>query len=75
MNTYNKLPLKTRNKNYAKIYWAKDIFMLQKWGEKVEVPPDEVKRLKSWGKAHGLTDIRPANIMRVEGRFKIVDAE
>jgi hypothetical protein len=75
MSTYNKLPIKSRNRNFAKIYWAKDIFMLQKWGEKVEVPRDEVKRLKEWGKEHNLKDIRPANIMKVDGRFKIVDAE
>jgi hypothetical protein len=73
--TYNDLPQKSRNRNYAKIYWAKDIFMLQKWGERVDVPPDEVKRLKEWGRKWGLKDIRPANIMKVDGRFKIIDAE
>jgi hypothetical protein len=73
--TYEKLPKTSRNRYYAKIYWAKDIFMLQKWGEKVEVPEDEVRRLKKWGRAHNLTDVRPANIMKCDGIFKIVDAE
>jgi len=73
--TYNDLPPKSRNRNYAEIYWARDIFMLQKWGEKVEVPLDEVKRLKKWGRKVGLKDIRRDNIMNVDGKFKIVDAE
>lgn len=73
--TYNDLPRKSRNRYYAKIFWATDIFMLQKWGAKVKVPPDEVKRLKEWGRKAGLKDIRPDNIMKVDGRFKIVDAE
>ncbi|GEM_PF-4295661 len=73
--TYIDLPKTSRNRYYAKIYWVKDIFMLQKWGDKVEVPHDELIRLKEWGRKQGLKDIRPANIMRVDGRFKIVDAE
>jgi hypothetical protein len=73
--TYSSLPQESRNSYYAKIYWAKDIFMLQKWGEKVQVPHGELKRLKAWGRKVGLKDIRPDNIMRVDGKFKIVDAE
>jgi len=63
------------HRNYAKIYWAEDIFMLQKWGEKVIVSENEYKRLKKWGKQHGLKDVRKDNIMKVDGKFKIVDAE
>ena len=74
MKTYERLP-KSGNRYYAKVYWAEDLFMLQKWGEKVEVPNSELKRLKTWGAKMGLKDIRPANIMKVDDRFKIVDAE
>lgn len=66
---------KSLHRNFAKIYWASDIFMLQKWGDKRDVPINELKRLKAWGRRYGLKDIRPANIMLVDNRYKIVDAE
>lgn len=63
------------HRNYAKIYWAEDIFMLQKWGKRTAVTKNELNRLRKWGKSHGIKDVREANIMKVEGKFKIVDAE
>jgi hypothetical protein len=38
------------------------------------VPPTEIKKLKKIGKEHGLIDIRPDNIRKVDGVFKIIDA-
>lgn len=63
------------NRHYAKIYWRTGLFMLQKRGKQVTVPPKVKKRLKAFGKRYGLKDIRDKNIMKFGNTFKIVDAE
>src|SRR5260370_3503303 len=63
------------NEHFAKIYWRTGLFMLQKYGKEVAVPPKELKRLKEFGERFGLKDIREANIMKFGNNFKIVDAE
>ena len=73
--TYRRLPTDKRNKFFAKIYWVDDLFMLQKYGEKAKVPKEVINKLKNIGKIHGLKDIREANIMKFDNKFKIVDAE
>jgi len=73
--TYQKIPSNVRNRYFAKIYWTSGLFMLQKYGKKAKVPKDEIDRLKEIGSKYGLKDIREANIMKVDGKFKIVDAE
>lgn len=60
------------NRCFAKIYWRHGLFMLQKYGKKVEVPDKEIERLKE---ITGLKDVRKANIMKFDSKFKIVDAE
>lgn len=76
-NTYLNLSEKIRNRYFAKIYWrSKDgRFMLQKYGKKRKVPELDIERLKKIGKRYGLKDVRRANIMFFDGKFKIVDAE
>jgi hypothetical protein len=66
---------KKANRHYAKIYWRTGLFMLQKYGKQVIVPPKEKKRLDAFGKRYGLKDVRDANIMKFGNNFKIVDAE
>jgi len=73
--TYQKIPPTVRNRYFAKIYWRSGLFMLQKYGKKAKVPQHEVNRLKKIGSKYDLKDIREANIMKVDGKFKIVDAE
>ena len=73
--TYLSLPENIRNRYFAKIYWEYGLFMLQKYGKKVKVPPKELERLKEIGKEYRLKDIREANIMKIDNKFKIVDAE
>ncbi len=63
------------NEHFAKIYWRTGLFMLQKYGKEVAVPPKELKRLKEFGERFGLKDIREANIMKFGSTFKIIDAE
>lgn len=70
-----KLGSRKANRNFAKIYWAQGLFMLQKYGKKVKVPEKELKRLKEFGKSNYLKDIRKDNIMKFGNQFKIVDAE
>jgi len=73
--TYQKIPPTVRNRYFAKIYWRNGLFMLQKYGKKAKVPQDEFNRLKEIGSKYDLKDINEANIMKVDGKFKIVDAE
>ena len=75
MTTYEKIPQSVRNRYFAKIYWRSGLFMLQKYCEKADVPKNEIIRLKKIGRKYGLKDVRGANIMKVDGIFKIVDAE
>lgn len=66
---------KKANRHYAKIYWRTGLFMLQKYGKQVIVPPKKKRTLKAFGKRYGLKDVRDANIMKFGNIFKIVDAE
>jgi hypothetical protein len=74
VRAYKKLPQTLRNRYLAKIYWRTKYCLLQKYGRKVTMPPMELGRLKAVGKKHGLTDVRPDNVRKVDERFKIVDA-
>lgn len=73
--TYLRLAKNIRNRYFAKIYWRFGLFMLQKYGKNVKVPDKELERLKEIGEKFGLKDIRKANIMKIDNKFKIVDAE
>lgn len=70
-----KLGTKKVNRFFAKIYWRTDLSMLQKYGKKVKIPKNELAKLKKIGEDLGLKDIRDANIMKFDNKFKIVDAE
>lgn len=71
---YQRLPKNIRNRYFAKIYWSTKYCQLQKFGKDVKVPKDELRKLKAIGNRYGLTDIRPANVRKIDGHFKIVDA-
>ncbi len=71
---YRRVPPTLRNRYFAKIYWRTKYCLLQKFGVARLVPPQQLARLKEVGERYRLTDVRPANIRRVEGAFKIVDA-
>ena len=73
--TYLSLPRNIRNRYFAKIYWEYGLFMLQKYGKEVKVSSEELKYLKKMGEKYKLKDIREANIMRIDNKLKIVDAE
>lgn len=74
---------KKAKKNFAKIYWRTNLFILQKYGRKARVPDKVVERLKAVGFEYGLRDIGGnkkrktwgKNIMKFGNQFKIVDAE
>jgi len=72
---YRRLPPTIRNRYFAKIYWTTKYCLLQKYGRQADhIPPRQLKKLKAVARACGLTDVRPGNIRKVDGRFKIVDA-
>ncbi len=71
---YNRLPRNVRNRYFAKVYWRTRYCLLQKYGIEGRVPPELLRKLQAVGGHHGLTDIRPENIRKVGGVFKIVDA-
>src|SRR5712691_3372301 len=72
-DVYIGLPKGIRNRYFARIYWPTKYFVLQKFGEKRPVPPDELRRLRAKTRKY-LTDVREDNIRFVDGHFKIVDA-
>ncbi len=74
LRAYHRLPASIRNRYFAKVYWRTKYCSLQKFGTSAAVPDDVLKKLKGVGKKYRLTDIRSANIRKVDGRFKIVDA-
>jgi hypothetical protein len=71
---YHRLPAGIRNRYFARIYWHTKYCSLQKYGKKVPVPKQELKKLRTRVREHGLTDIKADNVRKVEGHFKIVDA-
>jgi hypothetical protein len=71
---YQLLPAGIRNRYFAKIYWHTKYCSLQKYGQKVRVPKEELQKLRRRVRKYGLKDIRAANVRKVEGHFKIVDA-
>jgi hypothetical protein len=71
---YRRVPSTLRNRYFAKVYWRTRYCLLQKYGTSGRVPPERLLRLKEVGRRFRLTDIREANIRKVEGAFKIVDA-
>jgi len=72
--TYCRIPDSIRNRYFAEIYWKTNYCLLQKWGKKVKVPEEMITKLRLVGRTYGLTDIRSDNIRKVDGHFKIVDA-
>jgi len=63
-----------RNRYLAKVYWRTKYVILQKYGTAARIPSSELVRLKLFAKKYGLSDVRPDNIRKVDGMFKIVDA-
>lgn len=74
MRVYKRLPKNIRNRYFAKIYWNTKYCILQKYGKKVRVPEKDILKLKRVAKKYGLTDVRQDNIRKIDGVFKIIDA-
>ncbi|MDD5141404.1 MAG: hypothetical protein PHY43_14230 [Verrucomicrobiales bacterium] len=74
LKAYKRIPVNLRNRYFAKIYWRTKYCLLQKHGRKSPVPDEKLKKLKLVAKKHGLTDVRLDNIRKIDGHFKIIDA-
>ncbi|MFQ5843176.1 MAG: hypothetical protein ACE5I8_12165 [Thermodesulfobacteriota bacterium] len=74
IRAYNRLPRNIRNRYFAKVYWRTKYCLLQKYGKKGNIPRKRLQELKAIGRQYGLRDIRAANIMKIDGKYKIVDA-
>ncbi len=74
IRAYHRLPRNIRNRYFAKVYWRTDYCLLQKYGKESKIPREKLEQLKAIGKQYGLRDIRAANIMKIDGKYKIVDA-
>jgi hypothetical protein len=74
LRVYRRIPATIRNRYFAKVYWHTKYCLLQKYGRQTGVPQSVLVKLKGIGRQYGLRDIRSANVRKVEGRFKIVDA-
>jgi hypothetical protein len=73
-NVYRRLPSGIRNRYFAKIYWHTKYCALQKYGKHANISEQELDKLRKRVRNYGLRDIRADNVRKVEGHFKIVDA-
>lgn len=71
---YHRLPKSIRNRYFAKIYWHTKYCSLQKFGRKVRVSKQALDTLRARVKPYGLTDVKAANVRKVDGHLKVVDA-
>ena len=74
LEVYRRIPKEIRNRYFAKIYWSTKYCLLQKFGGRGRVPRERLEYLKRMGRDHGLTDINAKNIRKIDGAYKIVDA-
>jgi hypothetical protein len=57
----------------AKTYWHTKYCMLQKYGKARRIPPKRKELLRSIARENGLRDAKGANIVFVDGQFRIAD--
>jgi hypothetical protein len=74
LTVYRMLPRKLREKFFAKIHWHTKYCLLQEWGENIRTTKRDLERLKQLAFRYGLVDIKRANIRKVNGSMKIIDA-
>jgi hypothetical protein len=71
---YKKLPHPYRHLYFAHIFWHTKYCLLQEYGTKVEVTPQELSQIRSIASKFGLLDISCENIRNIDGYLKIIDA-
>lgn len=71
---YKQLPHPYRHVYFARVFWHTKYCLLQEYGVKVDVTPQELSQLRSIANKFGLLDISCENIRNIDGYLKIVDA-
>jgi hypothetical protein len=71
---YRRIPSTIRHRYFGKIYWRTRYCLLQKYGSPGPVPPDRLQKLKAVARRYHLDDVKEANVRKINGTFKIVDA-
>lgn len=71
---YNRVPENQRHQLFAKIFWHTKYCLLQQPGSPAKVSQKELDNLSGIGYNYGIFDIKADNLMRIDGKLKIIDA-
>ncbi|MCW4006459.1 MAG: hypothetical protein NWF04_07710 [Candidatus Bathyarchaeota archaeon] len=71
---YKRLPKRLRHDVFAQLFWHTKYCLLQEYGIKTNVSPQELNRFKQIGEKYGLLDVRAENIRQINGKLKLIDA-
>jgi hypothetical protein len=71
---YNRVPENQRHQLFAKIFWHTKYCLLQQYGSPAKVSQKELDHLRGIGYNYGIFDIKADNLMRIDGKLKIIDA-
>ncbi len=71
---YKRVPENQRHQLFAKIFWHTKYCLLQQYGSPAKVSQKELDKLRGIGYKYGIFDIKADNLMRIDGKLKIIDA-
>jgi hypothetical protein len=71
---YKRVPENQRHQLFAKIFWHTKYCLLQQYGSPAKVSQKELDNLRVTVYKYGISDIKPDNLIRVDGELKIIDA-
>jgi hypothetical protein len=73
-SAYKRIPHSIRHRVFARLFWHTKYCLLQEYGDTVQVTPQELSEIRRVVYRYGVFDIKPANIKRINGQLKIIDA-
>ena len=71
---YKRVPESIRHQVFARIFWHTKYCLLQEYGFPAQVNAEELKRLRRIVYRYGIFDVKEANLKRINGELKIIDA-
>jgi hypothetical protein len=71
---YKRVPKSVRHRLFAKVYWHTKYCLLQEYGYPVRVSEQQLFEIRRMVYKYGIFDVKAANLKRVDGEIKIVDA-
>jgi hypothetical protein len=73
-HAYKRVPEKQRHQYFARIYWHTKYCLLQQYGLRAHVSPEQLRELRQAVYKYGIFDIKPENLRLIDGKLKIIDA-